>query len=361
MRDLGHEVEVWSTSTDSLEPRNDNLAKETVVDGIPVRRFPTNLGAQRLFKWAHRKVQRWPRSSVISRLWVHASPYGLGMREALEAERDKHDVIYLFHYHSGAAHRLVDVAPLKTIVHPWIHNEAILRSRAVAKLLATPTLVTLNSAEEAVVAIRARVGFSTVRTAVIGNPVHELAAEGDISPAVRDAASQPFILFIGRLIAEKNLAKLVDWHVAANDREDTKIELLAVGKGPLLEKLGPRKGVIQLAAVSEGEKAYLLRRCLALVNPSKLESFSLVVMEAWRAGRPVIVHEACDTTAGHVLRCSGGFAVGDAEGYARALDALLADPIGAARMGGAGMRYVAENFSEAAIARNLSSILDRFP
>jgi glycosyltransferase involved in cell wall biosynthesis len=231
----------------------------------------------------------------------------------------------------------------------------------VAKLLATPALVTLNSAEEAAVATRARVGFSTVRTAVIGNPVHELAAEGDISPAVRDAASQPFILFIGRLIAEKNLAKLLDWHAAANDRKDTRIKLLAVGKGPLLEKLGPRKGVIQLAAVSEGEKAYLLRRCLALVNPSKLESFSLVVMEAWRAGRPVIVHEACDTTAGHVLRCNGGFAVGDAEGYARALDALLADPIGAARMGEAGMRYVAENFSEAAIARNLSSILDRFP
>lgn len=361
MRDLGHTVEVWSTATDSLEPRNDNLIDETEVDDVRVRRFPTNLKARRLFRWAHRWVQRRPRNPLISRLWVHASPYGLGMREALQAEQGNYDIIYLFHYHSGAAHRLADVAPLKTILHPWIHDEAILKSRAVARLFARPALVTLNSAEEADVAIRARVGFSTVRTAVIGNPVDPLAPEGEVSPQVREAAAQPYVLFIGRIIAEKNLVRLLDWHAAANTETGRAIRLLAVGRGPLLEKLGPRENVLQLEAVTESEKTYLLRRCLALANPSRLESFSLVIMEAWRAGRPVIVHEKCDTTAGHVRRSGGGHLAGDAITYARALDAVINDPQEAARMGEAGRRYVEDNFIEAAIARNLADVLDPFP
>jgi glycosyltransferase involved in cell wall biosynthesis len=117
---------------------------------------------------------------------------------------------------------------------------------------------------------------------------------------------------------------------------------------------------VQLDAVSEGEKSYLLRRCLALANPSRLESFSLVIMEAWRAGRPVIVHEKCDATAGHVRRCKGGFAVADAAGYAQALNDFITRPDEASRMGAAGMDYVETNFSEAAIAKNLSNVLDRF-
>jgi glycosyltransferase involved in cell wall biosynthesis len=283
------------------------------------------------------------------------------MREALEAEQNNYDIIYLFHYHSGAAHRLADVARAKTILHPWIHDEAILRSRAVARLFAKPALITLNSAEEAAVAARARVGFSTVETAVIGNPVDPLAPDDDVSPEVRKAAAEPYVLFIGRVIAEKNLARLLEWHAAANARPGRVTRLLVVGRGPLLRKLGPRENVRQLEVVSEPEKTYLLRRCIALANPSRLESFSLVIMEAWRAGRPVIVHERCDTTAGHVLRCQGGYTVGDAEGYGRALDALIADPAGATRMGEAGMRYVEDNFTDAAIARNLAQVLDRLP
>ena len=43
-----------------------------------------------------------------------------------------------------------------------------------------------------------------------------------------------------------------------------------------------------------------------LCQPSKNESFSLVIMESWLCGRPVLVHSACAVTKDFAQQAEGG-------------------------------------------------------
>ncbi len=60
----------------------------------------------------------------------------------------------------------------------------------------------------------------------------------------------------------------------------------------------------------DGElKNQLLRHALALVHLSQLESFSLVMMEAWLEELPVVVDSRCLATYSHVLAFEGGYGI----------------------------------------------------
>ncbi len=69
---------------------------------------------------------------------------------------------------------------------------------------------------------------------------------------------------------------------------------------------------IDLGRVDEGTKRAVLAKATALVQLSLQESLSLVALEAWAEGTPVIVHKQCPVLAW--ARCGGsggGWAVDD--------------------------------------------------
>ena len=67
--------------------------------------------------------------------------------------------------------------------------------------------------------------------------------------------------------------------------------------GPPAIDIAPHPDVVATGPVDEATKWDLLRDALVYVHPSALESFSLVTMEAWTQGRPVVVNGRCEVTA----------------------------------------------------------------
>src|SRR5262249_29145024 len=59
---------------------------------------------------------------------------------------------------------------------------------------------------------------------------------------------------------------------------------------------------------------------------SRHESLSLVALEAWTCGTPVIADTRSQVLTGHLGRCQGGAAVADSDSFAAALDDLLQRP-----------------------------------
>ena len=96
-----------------------------------------------------------------------------------------------------------------------------------------------------------------------------------------------------------------------------------------------------LGPVTEDEKHALTAGCVALVQPSYYEAFSLVVMEAWTAGVPVIVNGACAPLREHVERSGGGLVFTDDATF----DAAVSQ-VGARRdeLASRGRAYVQRNF-----------------
>jgi glycosyltransferase involved in cell wall biosynthesis len=114
--------------------------------------------------------------------------------------------------------------------------------------------------------------------------------------------------------------------------------------------LGP---FLDLAPVTDRQKRDLMAAATVVVQPSRVESFGLIYLEAWANAKPLI---AADTGVSRELieQGSDGLLVpfGDAPRIAEAIECLLQSPDLRQRMAEAGRRKVLAQFTwEAAMAR----------
>ncbi|MGH7821893.1 MAG: glycosyltransferase, partial [Candidatus Binatia bacterium] len=108
-------------------------------------------------------------------------------------------------------------------------------------------------------------------------------------------------------------------------------------------------GVVDLPRLEEDDKRAACAGALAVCQPSTNESFSIVMMEAWLEGAPVLVNGRCAVTRHHVRRAGGGLYFGSRVEFAAEVDWLRRHPDEAREMGGAGRRFVRERYSWGAV------------
>ena len=113
--------------------------------------------------------------------------------------------------------------------------------------------------------------------------------------------------------------------------------------------------------MSEDHKWGLLAAADVLVNPSPLESFSLVILEAWLAGTPVIVNGRCGPMVDHCRFSGGGLWFAGIADFEEALARLLADHDMADRLAAAGSDYVGRIYNWPAVRSRYEALLDRLP
>jgi hypothetical protein len=89
----------------------------------------------------------------------------------------------------------------------------------------------------------------------------------------------------------------------------------------------------------------------ALIMPSYFESLSMVALEAWALGRPVIANGRCDVLLGQCLRSNAGLYYVDSNEFGGVLDRVLNDAALAHRLGGNGRRFYEEHYSWPVIER----------
>ena len=63
---------------------------------------------------------------------------------------------------------------------------------------------------------------------------------------------------------------------------------------------------IHLGFLAESEKWDAMAGCDGLLMPPPYEGLSMALLEAWRAGRPVLVNGRCDVLTDHCPRSNGG-------------------------------------------------------
>ena len=87
-----------------------------------------------------------------------------------------------------------------------------------------------------------------------------------------------------------------------------------------------------------------MRDALVAVSPSALESFSLVVIEAWVDRVPVLVNGTCGPTREHCERSGGGLWFTSYPEFEAVLDRLMADGRLRARARATGRAFVDRHF-----------------
>jgi glycosyltransferase involved in cell wall biosynthesis len=171
--------------------------------------------------------------------------------------------------------------------------------------------------------------------------------------------SFPYILYLGRKEMGKNAHMLIDFFCEAKDRRliDDSLQLVILGGGSFSDlhrdEALSRNDVIDLPHLTEAEKQRLLHHALYLCQPSINESFSIVLMEAWMVGTPVVVHGECAVTRHHVVQSGGGLYMSSPTDLAAVTRYFYEDSVRAAEFAQRGREYVKREFSWAAV-------LDRF-
>lgn len=151
---------------------------------------------------------------------------------------------------------------------------------------------------------------------------------------------RPRVLFVGRLAFQKGVITLVE--AAAHLRRDADVVL--VGDGPdraaaerRVAELGLQDRVRFTGFLAHARIPAVLRHGDVLVLPSAYEELGSVLLEAMRAGLPIV---ASDTGGIPEVVSDGVTGVlcppGDAQAFAHAIDGLLGDPARRERLGAAG-------------------------
>jgi len=184
----------------------------------------------------------------------------------------------------------------------------------------------------------------------------------------RNQAKVKAFLFIGRLVKEKGIYDIV----TAIERLFNRglcldgVEFWFVGDGPELEMLQKKScgfpaGTIRtLGVLRSNELDSVYRSAFALILPSYSEGFPYVVIEAMRAGLPVLC-TATGALVDLVKPKENGFVVRvrDPEDLADAIWALVSDEALAKRIGQNNARYFLEKLSKKAAEEYYGGLLKK--
>jgi D-inositol-3-phosphate glycosyltransferase len=139
----------------------------------------------------------------------------------------------------------------------------------------------------------------------------------------------PYLLYVGRLDARKNVLALVD----ALARARTNLRLVLVGRGPAEEALvelararGLQHRVRFAGRIPAPELLALLRGASALCLPSTLEAYPRVVLEAAACGVPSVLPDSFLYSDFHEAGFATPYRAADPRGLAHALEGLGSDP-----------------------------------
>ena len=119
-----------------------------------------------------------------------------------------------------------------------------------------------------------------------------------------------------------------------------------------------RDDVHYLGFVSEEEKLAVMQGALCLVQGSRFESLSIVVLESLMMGTPVLVNGQCPVLRDHVRLSGAGLYYGSADEFCGAVAWLRANPQKRALMGENGREYVAKNYHWPELIDRLRGIID---
>jgi glycosyltransferase involved in cell wall biosynthesis len=275
---LGHQVEVWTGRSEG-----DVLPHYETVEGIPVRRF----------------VFAMPRASLAS---IAGTPAALKtLRELRSVVRDfQPDVLHVQCFSGNGAYAVALSRLTRTPLVITLQGETFMDDhdiydhsaslRAALRLGLRRALAVTGCSALVLDDAAARFGLEPTRARVIFNGVDA----GQVRASRVSTPFQRYVLGVGRLVHKKGLDLLLS-AFAAIARLDEDLGLVIAGDGPERGRLqqqavdlGVDERVFFPGVLTQSEVAGVLQDAEIFVMPSRMEPFGIVVLEAWRAGVPVI-------------------------------------------------------------------------
>lgn len=346
-------VEVATTcAVDHERWENVHPPGSTIDAGLRVHRFPVGE------RDATRHGELMARLTTEGRLTyaeeldlMATSVWSPELQAYLDREGGGFDLILFAPYLFGTSFWGAQACPERSVLIPCLHDEPPAHTASMRALLGSVRGCVFNTAAEE----RLARGLADIRSGgVVG-----LGFDPPEGPAPAGFAARhglgDYVVYVGRIEEGKGVDRLARQVADYRERSGRDLKLVLVGRGSYRPSGRLAAGIVRVGYLDEDEKRSALAEAVALANPSRLESLSIVTMEAWLEGTPVIVDSGCDVLRDHVEASGGGLAVSEA-GFGDAIDRLVADRQWASGLGAAGRAYVHDRYGWPRVAADFQRV-----
>lgn len=327
------------------------------VDSVPVLRFPAlpSYAAGPRNPPAH-LLPDLPPLPEAERSMVDSFRADPSLYEYIAAHRE--DTLFcLMPYIWGTTFWGCLVAQGRALLIPCLHDEPHAHYSIYKLMFRRARACLFNSPPEMELALRLY-GLETERVRVVGEGV-TIPPPGDAGRfRARFGLSEPFLLYVGRRDAGKRTDMLIQYFCAYKERHPGPLRLVLAGKYPISVPLGFGDDIIDLGYISEQDKQDAYAAATIVCQPSVFESFSLVIMESWLQGTPVLVNGECAVTVYHCRQSNGGLYFNGFLEFEACLERMLSSPQLRERMAAAGNAYVRQHYTWPAVAQRILAALE---
>jgi glycosyltransferase involved in cell wall biosynthesis len=344
------DIEVLSTSAGNSPDYKNELPESDILNGVPIRRFPVDRQKN------ERGFQRLTRNLIFyngcvsfeeSKRWlIEQGPHSSDLIRYLSLNPERYELF--FYFTSLYSHAYFGMLQTKnrSVLIPFVHDEPVMRFPIYKKIFTLPSYMIFSSQEEKDF-VYSFYKNNYIPGAVIGSGVSDsfgyaLKSNNEEDQEFIKSLPDRYILYAGRLEIGKGVPDLMDHFLRYSETDPSGLSLVILGGGSVT--IPDHERIISFGYISESLKALVFKHAVAIVNPSHYESFSLILLEAWRAGRPVLVNGRCDVLRGQIARSQGGLVYYNFEEFRARLDELQTDNILAKRLAKNGIEYLKKNY-----------------
>jgi len=364
----GHQVEVLTTcARDYVTWKNEYPEGQDRVRGVTVRRFAS---ARMRDIQAFNRYSDWifnhPHTRQDELEWLkQQGPWCPALIEYLERHHESYDVLVFFTYLYATTVQGLQVDPGRSLLVPTAHDEPAIHLEIYKEVFSLPAAFAYNTDVERKF-LTTRFSIRAIAEETVGCgvdlPQGCMGEEGDEDPAVeeededgaprrrreRGAAFRrrhrlhgPFVLYGGRIDPGKGCEELIEYFSSyVGGGGDVSLVLMGVKLMPL-----PEEPFIRFAGrLSDEERLQALEAATLVVVPSPYESLSLLALESFAVGTPVLANARSDVLVDHCVRSNAGLYYADRDEFVECLKLLAADAGLREAMGRNGRRYVRTNY-----------------
>ncbi len=334
---------------------------EEMINGVRVMRFPVDYERKmEEFAPLHGWMMAGKHSPEEETKWLLSQgPVSKKLIKYITAQKDAYEcfVFMTYLYHPTVAG--VSIVPGKSVLIPTAHDEPPIYLSIFREVFKKPKAIFYNTLSEQIF-VNTMFDNASIRSEIGGAGV-DLPENIDASTfRQRFGINGPYIVYVGRIEEGKgcqDLFKLLDFYNKGRLKNRLPpLTLVMVGKAAM--KIPERPYVKPLGFVSENDKYAAIMESSFLVLPSHFESLSIVVLEAFRLGKPVLVNGTCEVLRDHCRISNGGFYYQTPDEFCAFTDYLLENTEVAAQMGRNGQRYQKEYYTWEHIIQKLSSLIE---
>jgi len=338
------DVEVATTTArDYWTWENAFTAGTTWVDGVRVQRFAVEKPRARFFRTYERRAFAGGHALADELAFLDAQgPVTPDLAEFLFRHGREFDHVLFFTYIYWTTVFGLPVVPERALLVPTAHDEPAIGLTMYRRVFHLPRAIAYNTEEERAMVVR-RFANARVSSDVVGVGVDAPAdADGERFRSKHGLEGALF-LYVGRIVESKGCRELFEvwerWRAAAS------VPATLVLAGHREMAIPERADVRYVGPVSDEDKWDGYAACTALVVPSVLESLSLVTLEAWAMGRPVIVSARSPVLSSLARRASGGIAYRSLPEFAETCELLIERSELGDRLGRCGRAFVERTYT----------------